>query len=305
MIPLEQLLDGLDVEVEEWGRDTTPTVRYMHGGSAALALAGGAVVRFSKDSVTVVPARRRWPPQGDGVSSDAWGRTTDPDAMIACARIRATYHGGVGVFDHMDEPLVETFVANDPLRGSFDDLCGEIVSRKPGARAMVESLARRCLILLLRRCFERPERLGSWLAPLEDVRLSRAVGAMQAGPEQAFTLSALAEVAGMSRSVFAVRFARALGESPMEFLKTLRLARAAHLLLRTDLPVKNIASRVGYSSRSSFTRAFLARYGAAPARFRTTAADPPAHLTPAGGVDGAVSQRATAVAARRWWPRAS
>jgi transcriptional regulator GlxA family with amidase domain len=102
---------------------------------------------------------------------------------------------------------------------------------------------------------------------------------MQAGPEQAFTLSTLAEVAGMSRSVFAERFVTALGESPMEFLKTLRLGRATHLLLRTDLPVKNIASRVGYSSRSSFTRAFLARYGAAPARFRTTAADPAAHLT--------------------------
>jgi AraC-like DNA-binding protein len=281
VIPLEQLLDGLDVEVEEWDRDTTPTVHYTRGRSGVLALAGGAVVRFSKDSVTVVPARRRTrPPDGNDAPDDGLRvRTTEPDVVTACARIRATYHGAVGVFDHLDEPLVETFVTDDPLRSSLEELCSEIVARKPGSRAMVESLARRCLILLLRRWFEHTERRGSWLAPLEDARLSRAVGAMQAGPEQAFTLSTLAEVAGMSRSVFAERFVTALGESPMEFLKTLRLGRATHLLLRTDLPVKNIASRVGYSSRSSFTRAFLARYGAAPARFRTTAADPAAHLT--------------------------
>jgi len=55
----------------------------------------------------------------------------------------------------------------------------------------------------------------------------------------------------------------------MEFLKALRLGRAAELLTRTDLPVKTVASEVGYSSRSSFTRAFVARYGCAPARFRS------------------------------------
>ena len=72
----------------------------------------------------------------------------------------------------------------------------------------------------------------------------------------------------MSRSVFAARFTEAVGHPPIEFLKTLRLDRAAHLLARTDVPVKSVAARAGYSSRSSFTRAFLARYGLGPARFR-------------------------------------
>ena len=75
----------------------------------------------------------------------------------------------------------------------------------------------------------------------------------------------------MSRSVFAARFADTVGRPPIEFLKTLRLDRAAHLLARTDLPVKSIAARAGYSSRNSFTRAFLARYAVGPARFRASA----------------------------------
>jgi transcriptional regulator GlxA family with amidase domain len=88
-----------------------------------------------------------------------------------------------------------------------------------------------------------------------------------------FTVTELAEVAGMSRTVFAARFTSAMARPPIEFLKGLRFARAAHLLARTDLPVKAIASRVGYASRSSFTRAFVAHHGAPPTDFRATAAD--------------------------------
>ena len=66
----------------------------------------------------------------------------------------------------------------------------------------------------------------------------------------------------------AARFADALAQPPIEYLKSLRLSRAAALLRRTDLPIKAVASRVGYSSRSSFTRAFIARYGVAPHEFR-------------------------------------
>ena len=78
----------------------------------------------------------------------------------------------------------------------------------------------------------------------------------------------------MSRSVFAARFADALGQSPIGFLKTLRLARASRLLLATDLPVKSVATRVGYSSRSSFTRAFVACHGLGPMAFRAAAREP-------------------------------
>jgi AraC family transcriptional regulator len=58
----------------------------------------------------------------------------------------------------------------------------------------------------------------------------------------------------------------------MEFLKGVRLDRAIQNLTRTDLPVKVVAARAGYSSRSSFSRAFLARHGTGPAAYRAAAA---------------------------------
>ena len=59
----------------------------------------------------------------------------------------------------------------------------------------------------------------------------------------------------------------------MDFVKEARLRRAADLLRRTDLPVKVVAHRVGYASRSYFSRAFKAYYRMDPVAFRRAAGD--------------------------------
>jgi AraC-like DNA-binding protein len=260
---LAQVLDGLEVALEP---PLVVDVRRNgpaghQGARAVVELSGGACVRFSRHAVTILPPGRRLRPEPTH---------GDRDVLVARGRIRATYHGSLDLFERLEEPLVERLDLDDPLRESFEALLEEMTGERPGARAMVEALLRRCLILLLRRHCDDPEPMP-WLAPLEDARLGRALGSMQARPDHAFTLLALAEIAGMSRSVFAARFAAALGQSPMEYLRSLRLARAAQLLTSTDLPVKSVASRVGYSSRSSFTRAFCACHGVGPTAYRDVA----------------------------------
>ena len=78
----------------------------------------------------------------------------------------------------------------------------------------------------------------------------------------------LAERAGMSRSAFADRFSEGFGKGPMEFLRDIRLNHAARLLEQTGLPTASIAGRVGFESRSYFSRAFKARYGEPPETYR-------------------------------------
>jgi AraC-like DNA-binding protein len=263
MITLEQLLDRLEVAVEprvvdelgrqlDGGRTRAVIVHPLQSGSRHLALAGGAGVRLSKHTITILPpTARRVSEAGSG-------------------RIQARYQASVGLFDQLREPLVEKLTAADPIRRSFEELLDEISAQRPGCRAMVETLLRRGLILFLRRYCERGGG-RRWLAALEDQGIGRAVVAMRDRPEHAFTLWRLAELAGMSRSVFAARFADSLGQSPMEFLKALRLARAVQLLTRSNLPVKMVAARVGYSSQSSFSRAFRTRHRIAPSAFRAAA----------------------------------
>jgi AraC-like DNA-binding protein len=280
MISLEQLLDGLEVAVEplathairrdgsiDCGQMDGPAIHYALRGSGRLEIADGETVGVSARTVIVVP-----PGHHARIVTQDGGRRSD--VRVACVGIRATYRGSIGLFDHLHEPLVEHVAADDPVRQSFEELLDEVDARRPGCRAMSEALLRRCLIWLLRRFFGRGRCGLGWLAPLEDARLGRAVTAMHERPQHSFTLPELAEVAGMSRSVFAARFSDTLGQSPIEFLKALRLARAAQLLARTDLPVKGVAARSGYSSRSSFTRAFVARHGIAPAAFRATGRGP-------------------------------
>ncbi len=67
----------------------------------------------------------------------------------------------------------------------------------------------------------------------------------------------------MSRTAFAERFSQIFGQGPMDFVQRVRLRIAARLLTATDLPVKVIASSVGYASRSAFSRVFEATYGSA------------------------------------------
>ena len=272
MVSLDQLLDGLDVAVEpfvlhgtrercpiERSMPTPPAVVCTRDGSGLVTLADGVTISVSDASLTVHPP---------GSHTRPVQRAPDHDTVFACSRIRVTYRGVVDLFGRLREPLVQRFSAGDPRQGPFVELIEEVTARRPGSRAMIETLLRRCLILLFRDCWAHGQCPLVWLAALEDARLERAVTAMQERPERPLSLPRLAEVAGMSRSVFAARFTDAVGQPPIEFLKTLRLDRAAQLLARTDLPVKSVAARAGYTSRSSFTRAFLARHGLGPARFR-------------------------------------
>jgi AraC-like DNA-binding protein len=278
MMTLEQLLDGLHVEVEPRTFEPRPAASGtdpVSSRSAVIELVGGATMRFSGHRVIVVPPNSRARLAEELAPADRVG-----GPVVNCGSIRAVYHGSLGVFDHLREPLVQDLGDDDPIRQVLEQIVDEMVARPPGFRAMAEALVRRCLILLLRRCFEQGGDRLSCLA-IEDPRLGRAAAAMEARPEHGFSLTELAEVAGMSRSVFAARFAHAVGQSPMEFLKALRLGRAAELLRRTDLPVKSVSPRVGYSSRSAFTRAFVARHGVGPMAFRAAA------RAPAGSSEGA------------------
>jgi signal transduction histidine kinase len=282
MISFEHFLDGVRVDVEMPPSHESPTVHRTASGVITVRFVCGAMIRVGHDTVTVIPPPRPvLRPEG---AERATALCDVSRALVtSCIRIRATAQGALNLFDHLGEALVLAVDADDPLRRCFDELVEELGGLQPGQCAMVEALLRRALVLLLRRCRVDGRGAPPWLAALEDAGLGLAMGAMRDHPERAYTISELAEIAGMSRSVFAARFAEVTGHPPMEFLKTLRLARAAALLTRTDLPVKTIASQTGYSSRSSFTRAFFAVHGAAPKAFRATGSAPSQlHLVPSG-----------------------
>jgi AraC-like DNA-binding protein len=78
----------------------------------------------------------------------------------------------------------------------------------------------------------------------------------------------------MSRSVFAKRFHEGFGQTPMDYVREVRMRSAAQLLAQPELSVDSIATRVGFASRSHFSKSFSEQFGCSPTAFRTQQASP-------------------------------
>jgi AraC-like DNA-binding protein len=104
-------------------------------------------------------------------------------------------------------------------------------------------------------------------------RVGAAIHAMQAQPERAWTVADLARAVGLSRSTFAAAFTSHTGEAPLAYLTRIRMERAADLLVRTNMPLREIARRSGYGVEHSFARAFRRHRGLSPRAYAAAAGD--------------------------------
>lgn len=125
-----------------------------------------------------------------------------------------------------------------------------------------------CMVLVFRELCDEPDCALPWLTALEDPPMAAALAAMLDHPHRDHSVDSLAAEARMSRSSFVAAFSIALGQTPMAFLRDIRLRRAAVLLRRGNAPVAVVAGQVGFSSRSHFPRAFQACFGVSPTDFR-------------------------------------
>ena len=109
-----------------------------------------------------------------------------------------------------------------------------------------------------------------WLAAIRDPHIGRALVAMHREPGRNWTLESLAGVAGQSRSIFAERFSSILGEGAARYLARLRMQLARDLLGQNGPSVAEVASRLGYESEASFSRAFKRIMQVSPGILRRT-----------------------------------
>ena len=117
-----------------------------------------------------------------------------------------------------------------------------------------------------------PGRMPAYITPEQyQANVARMAANRQtaATPGAPHSVETLARVAGMSRSMFMHRFAAVVGRPPMEVLRDLRMKQAANYLRHQDLTVEEVASQAGYTSHSSFVRAFRKAHGVDPRTFRT------------------------------------
>ena len=97
--------------------------------------------------------------------------------------------------------------------------------------------------------------------------IAEVLTTMHADLTRAYTVAELAAMAGMSESVFYEAFRAVTAESPLQYLKRLRLQEAHRQLTLGLNNVSGAAYGVGYNSLSQFSREFTRTFGANPSAY--------------------------------------
>jgi transcriptional regulator GlxA family with amidase domain len=81
-------------------------------------------------------------------------------------------------------------------------------------------------------------------------------------------VAAMAQLSGLAERSFKRRFQLATGMTPLEYVHTLRLEEAKHLLESSTDSIEAIANQVGYEDAGFFSRLFRRRVSLTPALYR-------------------------------------
>jgi AraC-like DNA-binding protein len=154
------------------------------------------------------------------------------------------------------------------MRWSLERMREELRDPQPGSSLIAQQLAHVMLVQALRLHVTDGATTGpGWLAALSDRHMSVAIASIHSDPGHAWTLQALAERVGMSRSVFALRFREIVGVTPMEYLTRWRMLLAAERLKNSAEGLSAIAQSLGYESDSAFGKAFRRVMGCSPRQY--------------------------------------
>lgn len=174
-----------------------------------------------------------------------FGDDWTPDALNACLDIRDA---------RMHEAMMR--------------LGHEVLAPGYAAETLVEALASAAAVELVRhiRNLEpQPEIYSGGLAPWQ---LRRIKAYVESHPGLQSDLAELAALCGISDRHLRRLFKQTTRQTLHEFIRDSWIAKAKSLLCDTEMPLKEIASRMGFTDPSSFSMAFRRATGAAPRTFR-------------------------------------
>lgn len=151
----------------------------------------------------------------------------------------------------------------------LDAMEREVALERIGACGMLARLADVLAASIIRAWVECAcSDASGWIAAVQCPRIGKVIAAIHAAPEQAWSVPTLAGLMGASRSSFAEAFTRTVGESPAKYVTRVRMFQARRWIEREGMRVAVAATRMGYDSEASFSRAFKRVVGLPPAAVR-------------------------------------
>lgn len=149
-----------------------------------------------------------------------------------------------------------------PVLGLLTD---EMARDQPGQQVVLDRLLDVLLVSALRASFAGGAvDVPAWFSAHSDEIVGPVLRMMQNEPGEPWTVATLASAVGVSRALLARRFHELVGQPPMAFLTSWRMALAADLLVAPDATVTSVSRAVGYGSPFTFSTAFKRVYGCSP-----------------------------------------
>jgi AraC-like DNA-binding protein len=163
----------------------------------------------------------------------------------------------------------ETVAASTPLKQAIGLLEQEMRERSLGADMIVHGLLDVIFTYALRQMVDdTAPKQSNWASGIREASVRQAVQLMHDDCGRAWTLGDLASAVGVSRTGLAAKFRDAMGDTPLNYLRTVRIQNAMRILSKTQKTLETVATEVGYQDAFSFSKVFKRTVGVSPREFR-------------------------------------
>lgn len=252
----------------------------LQPGDSVLVPRGGAYVFTSSPTAQPLTLAEIWREEGFpgfdfyklGESRQvSWGGTDNPTHLLGLA---FAFQPGIqcDLLNALPNAVVlprQSTAVFPSIQPAIDYLTNHAEQNKPGYKAIAMQLAELVITSQLRtHILSGDSHSIGWLKGLQDPKISKALTAIHTTPQHPWTVTALAQVAGHSRSGFALRFQQLIGQSPIDYLNSWRVQLAAERLATTSDAIGDVLGRVGFNSDRAFRRLFKEKLGCSPQTFR-------------------------------------
>lgn len=168
----------------------------------------------------------------------------------------------LGCFDSVNARLSDPPLSSVMLA---DERQGEIAIEMLHALMTGKELVDRNVLLPVLGVRVRGSTVGD---ETNDIEVLRARNLIRERAAEGVTVDQIVDELDVSRSTFEKRFVALTGRSPAQEIRKVRLAVAKELLLKTSLPLTQIAPKVGFMDRRAFMVFFKREAGMTPGAFR-------------------------------------
>ena len=227
-------------------------------------------------TVVIGPGQSCHTPAGDHLELTmsqgvrTWGNSPHGETVLLIATYQTAAAAGQLATSAL--PQVSVFDEHETDPGLLNLLEHELTHTDLGHESALDRVLDLLLLHLVRVSVNRAgDELPSWAAGTRDPIVARALALLHEQPATPWTVAELARRAHVSRATMAARFHTAVGQPPMAYLTTWRLALAADRLVTSSATTAVIAHEVGYSNAFTFSTAFSRVYGVSPTGYRRSA----------------------------------